>query len=72
MFYTISFGFNTKSIKCVNKVYDKKKTNTGHFKTTVGYIFSKYVQCDMRFLVVNLLKRIALLSKRVRYCHSDI
>ena len=31
MVYTISFGFNTKSIKCVNNVYDKN-TNTGHFK----------------------------------------
>ena len=28
-----------------------KNTNARHFKATVGYIFSKYVHCDMRFLV---------------------
>ena len=28
-----------------------KNTNARHFQTTVGYIFSKYVQCDKRFLV---------------------
>ena len=28
-----------------------KNTNLWHFLTTVGYIFSKYVHCDMRFLV---------------------
>ena len=28
-----------------------KNTNARHFKTTVGYIFTKYVHCDMRFLV---------------------
>ena len=28
-----------------------KNTNARHFQTTVGYIFSKYVHCDMRFLV---------------------
>ena len=28
-----------------------KNTNAQHFLTTVGYIFSKYVHCDMRFLV---------------------
>ena len=30
-----------------------KNTNAQHFQTTVGYIFSKYVHCDMRFLVEN-------------------
>ena len=29
-------------------------TNARHFKTTVSYIFSKYVHCDMRFLVVKI------------------
>ena len=28
-----------------------KKTNARHFYTTVGYIFSRYMHCDMRFLV---------------------
>ena len=28
-----------------------KNTNAWRFLTTVGYIFSKYVHCDMRFLV---------------------
>ena len=28
-----------------------KNTNARHFSTTVSYIFSKYVHCDMRFLV---------------------
>ena len=28
-----------------------KNTNTPHFKTTVLYIFSKYVHCDMQLLV---------------------
>ena len=28
-----------------------KNTNAQHFKTTVGYIFSKYVHCDKQFLV---------------------
>ena len=28
-----------------------KNTNAQHFQTTDGYIFSKYVHCDMRFLV---------------------
>ena len=29
-----------------------KNTNARHFNTTtVGYIFSKYVHCDMQFLV---------------------
>ena len=28
-----------------------KNTNTRHFQTLVGYIFSKYVHCDMRVLV---------------------
>ena len=27
-------------------------TNIQHFKTTVGYIISKYVHCDMQFLDV--------------------
>ena len=29
-----------------------KNTNAERVKTTAGYIFSKYVHCDMRFLVV--------------------
>ena len=29
-----------------------KNTNIQHFKTTVVNIFSKYVQCDMKFLDV--------------------
>ena len=28
-----------------------KNTNARHFYTAVGYIFSKYKHCDMRFLV---------------------
>ena len=28
-----------------------KNTNARHFLTTIGYIFSKYMHCDMRFLV---------------------
>ena len=28
-----------------------ENTNAQHLKTTVGYIFSKYVHCDMRILV---------------------
>ena len=28
-----------------------KNTKAQHFLTTFGYIFSKYVHCDMRFLV---------------------
>ena len=28
-----------------------KNTNARHFLTTVSYIFSKYVHCDMQFLV---------------------
>ena len=28
-----------------------KNTNARHFQTTVDYIFSKYVYCDMRVLV---------------------
>ena len=28
-----------------------KNTNARQFKTSVGYIFSKYVHCVMRFLV---------------------
>ena len=28
-----------------------KNTEAQHFLTTVCYIFSKYVHCDMRFLV---------------------
>ena len=28
-----------------------KNAKAQHFYTTVGYIFSKYVHCDMRFLV---------------------
>ena len=31
-----------------------KNTNAGHFRITVSYIFSKYVHCDMRFLVVKI------------------
>ena len=31
-----------------------KNTNVGHFLTTVSYIFSKYVHCDMLFLVVKI------------------
>ena len=31
-----------------------KNTNAQHFQTTVGYIFSKYVNCDMRFLVLKI------------------
>ena len=31
-----------------------KNTNIRHFSTTVGYIFSKYVNCDMRILDVKL------------------
>ena len=31
-----------------------KQTNIRYFLTTVGYIFSKYVNCDMRFLDVKL------------------
>ena len=31
-----------------------KNTNAQHLKTTVGYIFSKYVHCDMRFLVAKI------------------
>ena len=31
-----------------------KNTNIRHFKTTVVYIFSKYVHCDMRFLDVKI------------------
>ena len=27
-----------------------KNTNARYFQTTIGYIFSKYVHCDMRFL----------------------
>ena len=28
-----------------------KNTNAQHFQTTVGYMFSKYMHSDMRFLV---------------------
>ena len=28
-----------------------KKTNARHFYTTVSYIYSKYVHCNMRVLV---------------------
>ena len=31
-----------------------KNTNMLHFKTTVGYMFSKLVHCDMRFLDVKI------------------
>ena len=31
-----------------------KKNNLRHWLTTVSYIFSKYVNCDMRFLDVKL------------------
>ena len=31
-----------------------KKKTYGIFKTTVVYIFSKYVHCDMRFLDVKI------------------
>ena len=31
-----------------------KKPTYGIFKTTVVYIFSKYVHCDMRFLDVKI------------------
>ena len=31
-----------------------KNTNAGQVETTVGYIFSKYVHCDMRFLVIKI------------------
>ena len=31
-----------------------KKTAYGIFKTTVAYIFSKYVHCDMKFLDVKI------------------
>ena len=38
------------SIQKALSVLDKN-TNVWHFKTTVGYIFSKYVHCVMQFLV---------------------
>ena len=31
-----------------------ENTNIRHFETTVGYIFSNYVHCDMRFLDVKI------------------
>ena len=39
-----------------------KNTNAWHFKTTVGYIFSKYVHCDMRFLVEKISTLLWLLD----------
>ena len=39
-----------------------KNINTGHFYTTVGYIFSKYVHCDMRFLVVKISALLCFLN----------
>ena len=46
LIYKISFGFDTKDIKCA-----RQNINAQHFKTTVSYIFSKYVHFEMRFLV---------------------
>ena len=31
-----------------------KTTNAGQVLTTTGYIFPKYMHCDMRFLVVKI------------------
>ena len=35
-------------------MYLIKNTNIRHFKTIVGYIFSKNVHCDMRILDVKI------------------
>ena len=47
MVHTVSFGFNTKRIKCVNELYDKN-TNTGHFKLPSVIYFQNMcnVTCD--------------------------
>ena len=39
-----------------------KNTNAERVKTTAGYIFSKYVHCDMRFLVVKTRHWLAFLT----------
>ena len=39
-----------------------KLTNAGHFLTTVGYIFSKYVYCDMRLLVAKISALLSFLN----------
>ena len=39
-----------------------KNTNVQHLKTTVDYIFSKYVHCDMRFLVENICALLCFLN----------
>ena len=71
MVYTISFGFNTKSIKSVNKVYDKYTKHRAFLNYCRLYIFKV---CEMWHAIFsrNILKRIALLSKRFWYYHSDI
>ena len=39
-----------------------KNTNAWHFFTTVGKIFSKYVHCDMRFLVEKISALLSFLD----------
>ena len=39
-----------------------KNTNALHFKTSVGYIISKYVHYDMRCLVKNIKALLYLLD----------
>ena len=39
-----------------------KNTNVGHFKTTVSYIFSKYVHCDMLFLFIKISALLCFLN----------
>ena len=39
-----------------------KNANARHFYTTVGYIFSKYVHCDMRFLVDKIIALLCFLD----------
>ena len=47
------FWFTKSLLVSIQKAYSvlDKNTNARHFWTTVGYIFSKHVHCDMRFLV---------------------
>ena len=39
-----------------------KNTNARHFLTTIGYIFSKYVHCDMLFQVENISTLLSFLD----------
>ena len=49
------FWFTKFILVSLHRAYSvlDKNTNAWDFKTTVGHIFSKFVHCDMRFLVEN-------------------